>query len=88
MMQELGANLDVAAMRSTFEHPVGVNGEVAILLDACHMLKLIRNYLAFGTEFQDEHGGVISWKYVDELHKLQSQEGLRLGNKLKRADID
>ncbi|KAI4794424.1 hypothetical protein KUCAC02_032077, partial [Chaenocephalus aceratus] len=34
-----------------------------------------------------EDGQQIMWKYIEELHKLQEKEGLRLGNKLKMAHI-
>ena len=36
----------------------------------------------------DDRGGVIQWRFIEELHKLQAAEGLRLGNKLKAAHID
>ncbi|KAK1899550.1 Centromere protein O [Dissostichus eleginoides] len=34
-----------------------------------------------------EDGQQIMWKYIEELHKLQEKEGLRLGNKLKMVHI-
>ena len=89
MLKELGVNLESpATMTSTFSHPAGIGGRVAVILDACHMLKLIRNYLASGAEIKDQSGGIIKWSYIAELHKLQAAEGLRLGNKLRGAHID
>ena len=32
-------------------------------------------------------GGKILWQYLVDLHKLQNDEGLRLGNKSKKAHI-
>ena len=89
MIKDLGVSIESpATMTTTFRHPAGVGGRVAVVLDACHMLKLVRNYLASGTEMRDQKGGLIQWKFIAELHKLQAAEGLRLGNKLKGAHID
>lgn len=51
------------------------------------MLKLVRN--AFGDKrvFIDENGKFVQWKYIEQLHNLQEQEGLHLGNKLKLKHI-
>ncbi|KAK1887406.1 DNA transposase THAP9 [Dissostichus eleginoides] len=50
------------------------------------MLKLIRNTLADRSTLQTPTGK-ISWKFLQELNKLQDAQGLRLGNKLKMAHI-
>ena len=51
------------------------------------MLKLIRNTLGDDGIIVDGSGKKIFWKYIDDLHKLQDKEGLRLGNKLKTSHI-
>ena len=51
------------------------------------ILKLVRNALAEWGIFIDKYGGKIQWEYVIQLQKLQDEEGLRLGNKLKKAQI-
>ena len=51
------------------------------------MLKLVRNTLAEKEIILDKDGGKILWQYLVDLHKLQNDEGLRLGNKLKKAHI-
>ena len=89
MIEELGVRMESpATMKTTFKHPAEVDGEVAVILDACHMLKPVRNYLASGTEMKDDTGGIVTWRYIVELHKVQLKEGLRLGNKLKGAHVD
>ncbi len=58
-----------------------------MLLDPCHMLKLLRNVFSTVEDLVREDGQQIRWRYIEELHKLQGKEGLRLGNKLKMAHI-
>ena len=59
-----------------------------MLLDVCHMLKLIRNSFEHGIIFKTEEGDVIRWQYLVDLVKLQDKEGLRLGNKLTWRHIN
>ena len=55
---------------------------VFIILDICHMLKLMRNTLGDGGILVDADGQKIRWQYLVELNKLQQEEGLHLANKL------
>ena len=68
-------------MKTTFTHPT-TGEEVYVILDPCHMLKLARNAMAHLGTFVDDEGHLVQWKYVEELQKLQAQEGLTLANKL------
>ena len=52
------------------------------------MLKLVHNTLADGGTLRYEEGSKIYWNCVVELHKLQTSEGLRRGNKVKKAHIE
>ena len=87
MLQQLGACLDIENLQCYFTHPGDKNKKVYILLDVCHMLKLLRNTLGSYGTFIDKDGDKICWKYIVELQKIQDDEGLRLGNKLKLAHI-
>lgn len=87
MMQRLGCKLDCNNIKSWFSHPV-TEQPVNVFLDACHMLKLVRNSIADKNSFIDGQGHHIRWRYVEELHKLQEREGLHLGNKLRGAHIE
>ena len=77
MMEELGATMDVPTMDPSFPHPSDSNQRVHVLLDICHMLKLIRNTLASGWVITNQKGGKIMWRFISELHKLQEEEGLQ-----------
>jgi len=82
MTSKLGANLDLEDLHTSFEHPSDHTQSVYLLLDPCHMLKLMRNLLADKKALLDSAGNLIKWSYIEELHKIQQSEGLRAGNKL------
>ena len=46
MMKALRANLSIAGMRQFFKHPADLNKHLHMSLDACHMLKRMRNTFA------------------------------------------
>ncbi|KAL1510058.1 hypothetical protein ABEB36_004713 [Hypothenemus hampei] len=84
----LGANFDCYSVnfKPYFRNPV--TGETCyVFLDLCHMIKLIRNTLGDKNVLKDQYNNVINWKYISDLHELQSKEGLRLGNKLTSKHI-
>ena len=59
------------------------------MLDNCHMFKLIRNMLAKYQIIRNGlTGGIIKWDYINKLHNLQQEEGLRLANKLKHNHLE
>jgi hypothetical protein len=37
---------------------------------------------------KDSDGNTIDWRFIEEMHKLQETEGLRLANKLRSAHVD
>lgn len=87
MLQQLGATMKLPRLDATFSHPSRPDDSIYIFLDVCHMLKLMRNTLGSIGEMVDEEGNTISWRYIEELQRLQQKEGLHLGNKLRSAHI-
>ncbi|KAJ8333906.1 hypothetical protein SKAU_G00412300 [Synaphobranchus kaupii] len=87
MVRELGADLNISNMRPYFPHPEDPTLKVHVLLDPCHMLKLLRNAFATAGVLETEDGKQIKWQYIEHLNTLQEKEGLRLGNKLRMAHI-
>ena len=87
MLSALGAILKASNMVPYFPHPQDKKEKMYVLLDVCHMLKLVRNTLAEGGILYDKDGGKIEWQYLVQLGMLQHTEGLRLDNKLKMAHI-
>ena len=87
MLTELGANMHADDLTTHFKHPVDHSRNVHVLLDICHMLKLVRNSFATLTILRDSENNIVSWKFIEELYKLQSEEGLHLANKLKKTHM-
>lgn len=88
MMQELGCQVtDVNNLKPYFEHPVN-NSKIYVIFDICHMLKLVRNNWASSLVFLDPEGKEIKWEFIEKLHKIQDNEGLYLGNKLRKKHIE
>ena len=75
-------------LRPSFQHPANPDATVHVMLDACHMLKLVRNAFAEGMGATDNDQQDISWHFIENLHKIQEKEGLRLANKLKTGHIE
>lgn len=54
---------DAAQLNGSFQHPATVR-PVQIILDICHMLKLVRNTLGNKGFLYDGKGGIIKWDYL------------------------
>ena len=51
------------------------------------MLKLARNALANIGYFVDQDNNEVRWKYIQELHNLQQENGMKMANKLSKNHI-
>lgn len=87
MAKKLGCRLDPNEMKTTFEHPI-TKEPIAIFLDACHMIKLIRNCLQSYANIVDGNGKYVSWAYLELLNNLQNTEFFHLANKLRNCHIN
>ena len=87
MLKLLGAQLSPSNLQAYFQHPCDPKPKIYIFLDACHMIKLVRNTMLDWKVLKDKDGNAIKWQFVEELHKLQESEGLHLANKLRSAHI-
>ena len=84
MLKVLGAKLSADNLQAYFQHPCEPAAKIRVFLDACHMIKLVRNSLSDLKELKNKDGEIIKWQFLVELHKLQESEGLLLANKLGR----
>lgn len=66
MCELLGASFKLENLVTHITHPAD-GSKVYILLDACHMLKLIRSTLGDYGKLQDPEQGPIEWKYFERL---------------------
>lgn len=87
MLNKLGCNINAENTKTSFEHPV-TKQNVYAFLDACHMVKLIRNSLQYYETILDETNGKIQWRFFEKLHEVQQKEHLNLANKLSKEHID
>jgi hypothetical protein len=55
----LGASFDASNLKSTFPHPSDPTFLVAVFIDACHLIKLVRNALSDMQVFKDQDGNEI-----------------------------
>ncbi|PIK46483.1 putative DNA transposase THAP9-like [Apostichopus japonicus] len=82
----LGAKLTFPGWQAYFPHPNLPDKVVYIILDACDMLKLMRNTLADMKilKYLGENGEMksVEWRFIEELVKLQEKDTLFLANKL------
>ena len=79
--------MTMESLQTSFPHPSAPSTKVHVLLDVCHMLKLLRNTFADEKILKASDGQILKLPYIEELHKLQQSEGLRLANKLKTAHM-
>ena len=86
--ETLGCQLNgrkAADIQSYFFHPCS-DKPIYVIMDPCHMIKLARNVLA-EKQLSSEKGN-ISWHYLRELNKLQSEIGFNFSNKLSGAHVN
>lgn len=69
-------------------HPSDSSQKVHWLLDACHMLKLMRNLLGEKNRLIANTGAEIKCELLKELATLQKEEGLSAGSSLKDQHIN
>lgn len=87
MVNHLGANIRPRGIINFFSHPIS-REKVYVLLDPCHMVKLVRNTLATKRTLQDEDGNAICWSYMEKLVNKQEDEGLHAATKIRRRHIN
>jgi hypothetical protein len=87
MMRELGAKLDPDNMVPFFPNPSHPSRRVHVILDLVHMLKLVRNSLG-SSRIIKSPSGLVKWEYIENLHNLQEEIGLRAGTKIKKQHIE
>ena len=86
-MASIGCKFSVDGMNFEFPNPHTPAESISFFMDSCHMLKNVRN--CFGDLSVLKHGNeVIEWRFIAELHKLQSSSTLNLANRLKGKHLD
>ncbi|KAL7383197.1 hypothetical protein ABVT39_006240 [Epinephelus coioides] len=60
---------------------------VFVMMDPCHMLKLVRNMLQAYSSIISP-AGIVRWSHITELNNVQEKEGLHAANKITRKHIN
>lgn len=84
VLRHLGVNFDED--KTYFRSPTNPDDKIYAILDPPHMLKLFRGCLA--THQLYFNNKQICWNYVAELHKMQMEKNINLGNKLTTHHIN
>ena len=65
-----------------------LNIPIFVILDPCHILKLVRNALSdYKIIYSSLTSSPAKWSQISALHDLQISEGLHLGNKLSTSHV-
>jgi hypothetical protein len=87
MATNLGASFeDTSNLITSFPNPQSQEN-IFFYLDACHMLKLIRNCLASQGKLTHGDGNEILWIFFENLVNLQNIEGLHAATKLRKRHL-
>lgn len=87
MLEDLGARINHREMKVSINKKNILGIPIFVTLDACHLMKLLRNCFGTYQVFKDGNGETISWVFIEELNKLQEKEGVTLANKLRRKHV-
>ncbi|CAL1294995.1 unnamed protein product, partial [Larinioides sclopetarius] len=85
-IQYLGGSINASNLVYSFKHPISDN-DIHVILEPCHMIKLVRNTLASKGSIFDGQGRMIKWEYIESLHKFQQEEGLLAATKVRTRHI-
>lgn len=89
MANLMGADLRMnSKLKTVFKNPASPKKEVAVFLDICHCIKLVRNTLGQKGLIYDPDGNPVLWQYIVDLEKLQSSEGLTAATRLRSQHIN
>ena len=87
MVKDFGCTLDVDNISPFFPNPVDPSKQIAVVFDACHMLKLMRNTLHCYKAISLPGKGIARFHHFRLLNDTQ-KEGLRAANRLTTRHID
>lgn len=85
-MRELGASFDKNNFRPAIHNPID-GSEIKIILDPCHMLKLVRNSLQEKAVLYDNEKRKIEWQYFVRLVLYREKKGL-ITHKMNQQHIE
>lgn len=88
MAKDFGCSLDPSNIAPLFPNPTDPTKQIAVIFDACHMLKLLRNTLHAYKAILIPSKGVARFQHFRLLQITQEDEGLRAGNRLTARHVE
>jgi len=88
MVKNFGCNLELGNLNPFFPNPANPLKKIAVIFDACHMVKLMRNTLHSYKAIAIPGKGIAQFEHFRKLHLTQEEEGLRAGNRLTARHVD
>ena len=88
MFNHLGARLYDETPKVSLNVKNIMDIPVFVTLDACHLIKLVRNSIGDYISLVNGDKEEINWKYIVRLCELQNEHGLHLASKLRNQHID
>ena len=88
MFNQLGARLHDKTPKVSLNVKNIMDIPVFVTLDACHLIKLVRNSIGDYISFVNADEEEINWTYIVKLCELQNENGLHLASKLRNQHID
>lgn len=82
----LGANFSPNNLKTFFLHP-DTKDKVFLILDICHMVKLIRNTLGDWGLLRHNNNN-IKWEFIKSLIEYQEEMGLHAATKIRRRHLN
>ena len=79
MLSELGASLSIKNIIPYFPHPTKSNEDIQVILDICHMLKLVRNSLSQMSSLKN------ILKLYCTTSKIARNRRLKFGNEVEKT---
>lgn len=84
MANKLGCNFNAEDLDTSFD----IGGySIQLMLDACHMIKLMRNLFGDMKVLKVLNDNVIEWKFIDKLEQIQTNETITIANKLSKCHV-
>lgn len=77
--------IDNQPLVTHFKHPSGGHN-VYVILDGCHMVKLVRNHFAAQKSLQTIHG-LVEWTFIEKLNTLQNLKNAKIAPKLTNKHV-
>ena len=88
MVRHLGASLNPDDIKPYLTLKNVDGSLIYVILDPPHVLKLTRNTLGDYKVLIDGEGGRVEWRYIEDLHKLQTESQIHLANKIRKPHIE